>query len=594
MKFYRHQSWAVINHYAKALTSAPSSYIHTCLSNHSSHVKDGSFKTKIKNGPSLQNFIQNTGGKVFGAEIQKGELVPYLNDEDLHGQNRKVYFDVFGCQMNVNDTEVVWSILQSSGYCKVNTPQEADVILVMTCAIRENAEGKVWQRLNLYRSLKQTNKKSRTFPLKIGILGCMAERLKQSLLEKEKALDLVAGPDSYKDLPRLLALTYSNQTAINVLLSLDETYADITPVRLNEGSVSAFVSIMRGCDNMCSYCIVPFTRGRERSRPMQSILDEVRALSDQGVKEVTLLGQNVNSYRDTSVKSHALATPLVDGFRTVYKTKQGGVRFSELLDQVSRIDPNMRVRFTSPHPKDFPDEVLHLVRERHNICKLLHLPAQSGNSEVLERMRRGYTREAYLTLVDKIRTIIPGVSLSSDFIAGFCGETEAQFADTLSLLEIVKYRVAYLFAYSMREKTTAHRRYQDSVPSDVKGNRVYQMDVTFRQHASLLNAQSVGSVQLVLVEGRSRKHQSQLSGRIDANIKVNFDAEHQSLISWDGESSRPIKPGDYVAMMITGSTSQALQGVPLYHTTLQTYDPARDKEFLSQYQVESKGNITFS
>ncbi|KAL1464950.1 hypothetical protein WDU94_004550, partial [Cyamophila willieti] len=515
------------------------------------------FKDKIENGPSLGEFIRSSQGIEPGHEIQKEELVPYLNQDDLHGHNRKVFFEVFGCQMNVNDTEVVWSILKRNGYTKVNHPRDADVILVMTCAIRENAEGKVWERLKFYRSIKQANKKSRTFPLKIGILGCMAERLKKALLEKEQSLDLVAGPDSYKDLPRLLALTYANQTAINVLLSLDETYADISPVRLNEDSVSAFVSIMRGCDNMCSYCIVPFTRGRERSRPMQSILDEVRALSDQGVKEITLLGQNVNSYRDTSVSSHQVGgtgtnsstTHLAEGFRTVYKTKTGGIRFAELLDQVSRIDPEMRIRFTSPHPKDFPDEVLHLIKERRNICKSLHLPAQSGNNEILERMRRGYTIESYLTLVDKIRSLIPGVSLSSDFIAGFCGESEAQFEDTLKLLEIVRYRVAYLFAYSMREKTTAHRRYQDTVPTAIKNQRVHQMDVIFRQHASLLNSQTVGSVQLVLVEGLSKKGASQLSGRIDGNIKVNFPANQEALTGFDESTSRPIRRGDYVAML---------------------------------------------
>ncbi|KAI5749798.1 hypothetical protein M8J76_010261 [Diaphorina citri] len=578
LSLYRHRSLSVINQCYKILTYGNIAYFHTSIRIHEkAQVRDGTFKKKIEEGPSLQEFIRNSQEVGNVSEIQTEEFVPYLRLEDLHGQNRKVYFEVFGCQMNVNDTEVVWSILKSSGYSKVNHPREADVILVMTCAIRENAEGKVWDRLRFYRSMKQIHKKHRTFPLKIGVLGCMAERLKKSLLEKEQALDLVAGPDSYKDLPRLLALTYSNQTAINV--------------RLNEDSVSAFVSIMRGCDNMCTYCIVPFTRGRERSRPMQSILDEVRALSDKGVKEVTLLGQNVNSYRDTSVTSHATTTHLAEGFRTVYKSKQGGVRFSELLDQVSRVDPNMRVRFTSPHPKDFPDEVLQLIKERRNICKMLHLPAQSGNSEVLERMRRGYTREAYLALVDKIRSIIPGVSLSSDFIAGFCGETETQFEDTLSLLELVRYRVAYLFAYSMREKTTAHRRYQDTVPSSVKGQRVNAMDVTFRRHAHHLNAQSVGTVELVLVEGRSKKHVNQLCGRVDANIKVNFPAEQPALVSPDSELSRQISPGDYVAMMITGSTSQTFRGVPLYHTTLETYDPTRDEVFLAQYERERLGKM---
>ncbi|KAK5934577.1 hypothetical protein CgunFtcFv8_014966 [Champsocephalus gunnari] len=321
--------------------------------------------------------------------------------------------------------------------------------------------------------MKKRRKKSLA-PMKIGILGCMAERLKTELLEREKLVDVLAGPDAYRDLPRLLTVADGGQQASNVLLSLEETYADIMPVHHTTHGNSAFVSIMRGCDNMCTYCIVPFTRGRERSRPISSILEEVRMLSDQGVKEVTLLGQNVNSYRDAS--EHQLcssgATRLSEGFQTVYRRKEGGLRFSDLLDRVSRIDPDMRVRFTSPHPKDFPDEVIHLIAERGNICTQIHLPAQSGSSKVLKAMRRGYTREAYLDLVQNIRRIVPEVSLSSDFISGFCGETEEDHLQTLSLIREVGYNVGFLFAYSMRKKTQAYHRLEDDVPAEVKQRRL--------------------------------------------------------------------------------------------------------------------------
>ncbi|KDR12757.1 CDK5 regulatory subunit-associated protein 1, partial [Zootermopsis nevadensis] len=470
-----------------------------------------------------------------------------------------VYFEVYGCQMNVNDTEIIWSILKDVGYLKSESIQEADVILIVTCAIREGAEIKVWNKLKHFRSLKKAREKQNHKPqLKIGILGCMAERLKHQLLEKEQTVDIVAGPDSYKDLPRLLTLTDNNQTAVNVLLSLDETYADIAPVRLNQDSVTAFVSIMRGCDNMCTYCIVPFTRGRERSRPISSILQEVWNLSQQGVKEVTLLGQNVNSYRDLSVVDFDGSLPsdgethLAKGFRTVYKKKKGGLRFSDLLDQVSRIDPEMRIRFTSPHPKDFSDEVLELIQDRSNICCNLHMPAQSGNSAVLERMRRGYSREAYLDLIHHVRHQIPGVSLSSDFICGFCGETEEEFEDTLTLMAEVKYNMAFLFAYSLREKTTAHRRLVDDVPPEIKQQRLVRMTSLFRREAEKLNRAQIGQQQLVLVEGPSKRSMKDVVGRNDGNTKVIFPAVEIP----DSEYShtlRSINPGDYVVVQVSSS-----------------------------------------
>lgn len=318
------------------------------------------FQNKLLQGPNLKHFFtaENlNANKIFNDEY---EGVPYLQNFKTEIK-RKVFFDVYGCQMNVNDTEIVWAILKDNNFDRTLNIVEADVILIITCAIRDSAEETIWGRLNYLKGIKRSRKKDRP-SLKIGLLGCMAERLKEKVLEKNDLVDLVAGPDSYRSLPQLLALTENNQKSVNVLLSLDETYADITPVRLNEDSISAFVSIMRGCDNMCTYCIVPFTRGRERSRPMSSILKEIEMLSEKGIKEVTLLGQNVNSYRDTTVDTKLdNVTSLAKGFKTVYKQKKGGLRFANLLEEVANINPELRVRFTSPHPKDFPDEVIHVI-----------------------------------------------------------------------------------------------------------------------------------------------------------------------------------------------------------------------------------------
>ncbi|KAK9505050.1 hypothetical protein O3M35_009200 [Rhynocoris fuscipes] len=530
-----------------------------------------SWQKVLPEGLTLKDFI--IGSTHQDAAVPRvepvEETVPYLDQSNLKGWNRKVFFEVYGCQMNVNDTEIVWAILQSAGFQKTHKIEEADIVLMMTCSIRENAETKIWNRIQHLRGLKRTRLLHKNKPqLKIGILGCMAERLKEKLIEKERIIDLVAGPDSYKDLPRLLALTDNNEVAVNVLLSQDETYADITPVRLSSDNVSAYVSIMRGCDNMCSYCIVPFTRGKERSRPISSILNEVEYLSKQGFKEVTLLGQNVNSYRDLSVEEDtSQVTKMAKGFKTVYKTKKGGVRFDRLLDEVAKVDPQMRIRFTSPHPKDFPDEVLEVISKHKNVCKSLHLPAQSGNNEVLERMRRGYTRESYIELVNHVRSIIPGVTLSSDFICGFCGETESQFDDTLTLIEEVGYNVAYLFAYSMREKTTAHRRYKDDVDPSVKQERLLKMIKAFRKSADHLNKEFIGKQETVLIEGKSKRSDNYLAGRTDSNIKVIIP----SCEIPDCEKSQSftdIKPGDYVQVQIKEANSQVLKGIPLFHTSL--------------------------
>ena len=341
----------------------------------------------------------------------------------------RIYHETYGCQMNVNDMEIVLSVMKNAGYNEiVEAPESAEIIFINTCAIRDNAEQKVWQRLNYFWFLKRhwksnvaTGRSESLRPPKVVVLGCMAERLKEKILDAEKMVDVVCGPDAYRDLPRLLEEVDYGQKGINTLLSLEETYADISPVRISKNSVTAFVSVMRGCNNMCSFCIVPFTRGRERSRPVESIVREVGELWKEGVKEVTILGQNVNSYNDASVIEDAepgTSWKLSEGFSTIAKVKKVGLRFADLLERLSTEYPEMRFRYTSPHPKDFPDELLYIMRDRYNICKNVHLPAQTGSTSVLERMRRGYTREAYLDLVQKIRRIIPDVGLSSDFICG--------------------------------------------------------------------------------------------------------------------------------------------------------------------------------
>lgn len=533
------------------------------------------FRQKLSQGPSMVDFlslrINIDSGHVETGVDETADTIPYLPQSVYEGQKRKVYFETYGCQMNVSDTEIVWAILKKNGFERTMVIQESNVVLVMTCAIREGAEKKIWKRLEFLKSLKK--KKGKKNPMKIGILGCMAERLKTKIIEQEKMVDIVCGPDAYRDLPRLLSLSNKGQTAVNVMLSSDETYADILPIRMDSESKSAFVSIMRGCDNMCTYCIVPFTRGRERSRPVESILEEIRLLSDQGVKEVTLLGQNVNSYRDLtqwdSLGGYELET--VAGFSTVYKPKKGGRRFTDLLDKVSLIDPEMRIRFTSPHPKDFPDAVLQLINERPNICKQIHLPAQSGNNEVLERMRRGYTRESYLNLVSHIQRVVPGVYLSSDFIAGFCGETEEAHKDTVSLIREVKYHFNYIYPYSMRQKTRAYHRLTDDVPVDVKARRHTELMETFREIAMKLNTEQIGQIQLVLVQGPSKRSPLDLAGRNDGNTKVIFPQTEIPDLFSTSQHTREIKPGDYVAVQVTGCSSQVLKAIPLYHTTVKHF-----------------------
>lgn len=431
--------------------------------------------------------------------------------------------------MNFADTEVVNSILIDDGMKPVQSAEEADVIFVNTCSIRENAETRVWNRLKEFRSIKREKKH-----LTVGVMGCMAERIKDKIIDQEQLVDIVVGPDAYRDIPSLLAEVDDGRKAVNVILSLEETYADITPVRTSGNGLTAFVSIMRGCDNMCAFCVVPFTRGRERSRPMESILREIQQLSDQGYKEITLLGQNVNSYQYQNID------------------------FTRLMDEASKVNPEIRFRFSSPHPKDFPEPLLHLIAERPNLCNYIHIPAQAGSDTMLERMRRPYTREQYLKLTNRMREIIPGVSLSTDIIAGFCGETEEEHEATMTLMKEVEYDLAYMFAYSERERTLAQRKYEDDVPEKVKKRRLTEIITQQMNIQQRRNNNEIGNVRIVLAEGTSKKSDEQLSGRSDTNKMVVFDKEHY-------------QKGDYVAVEITDCTSATLIGKPLYKTSIREF-----------------------
>ncbi|KAI4327679.1 hypothetical protein L6164_020108 [Bauhinia variegata] len=527
-------------------------------------------------GPSLRHFIAQA--TLTASDAQPG----IVSDTEVPLKGR-IYHETYGCQMNVNDMEIALSIMKNAGYREVaDVPENAEIIFINTCAIRDNAEQKVWQRLNYFWFLKRhwksnvaTGRSQSLRPPKVVVLGCMAERLKEKILDADKMVDVVCGPDAYRDLPRLLEEVDYGQKGINTLLSLEETYADINPVRISKNSVTAFVSIMRGCNNMCSFCIVPFTRGRERSRPVESIVREVAELWKEGVKEVTLLGQNVNSYNDTSGTESEVEQgsnwKYSEGFSSMCKVKKMGLRFSDLLDRLSSEFPEMRFRFTSPHPKDFPDELLYIMRERHNICNYIHLPAQTGSSAVLERMRRGYTREAYLDLVQKIRSIVPDVGISSDFICGFCGETEEDHLDTLSLVKAVGYDMAFMFAYSMREKTHAHRNYVDDVPEEVKQRRLTELIEAFRESTGQCFDSQVGTIQLVLVEGPNRRApDTELMGKTDKGHRVSFVNVPVPHREDDIVKRHPVV-GDFVEVRISRSTRASLFGEALAVTKLTSF-----------------------
>jgi tRNA-2-methylthio-N6-dimethylallyladenosine synthase len=465
-------------------------------------------------------------------ENRQGEYLMLDAEVNSTKKPRKLLLESYGCQMNFSDSEIVASILAQEGFSTTRDPEEADLILLNTCAIRDNAEQRIRGRLDYLRSVKK-----RKPEMQIGVLGCMAERLREKLLDEEKLVDMVVGPDAYRDLPNLIDKLDEGQKAVNVLLSREETYAEITPVRLNSNGITAFISIMRGCDNMCSFCVVPFTRGRERSRDPQSIVQEARDLFTQGYREVTLLGQNVDSYKwNFNSKGE-----IVDASKPT-------VNFAQLLEMVALIHPDLRIRYSTSHPKDMTDEVLHIMAKYENICKYIHLPVQSGNSEVLKRMNRGYTREWYLDRIASIRRIMPDCAISTDVITGFCGETDDEHADTISLMAEVKYEMAFMFKYSERPKTLAERKFEDDVPEEIKGSRLQEVIELQMKGAAERTRSHVGRVHRILVEGFSKKSQEHLQGRNSQNIVIVFP------------KAMDCAAGDYADVMTHDCTSVTLIG----------------------------------
>lgn len=441
----------------------------------------------------------------YNGEVIVNQLVTLKNTH-----TKKLYLESYGCQMNFSDSEIVASILNEQGYLTTKNFQESDLILLNTCSIREKAEITVRTRLKSFNKLKRRNPK-----LIIGLLGCMAERMKETLLEEEKLVDLVVGPDAYRDLPNLIQEVEGGQKSVNVLLSREETYADISPVRLDSNGVSGFISIMRGCDNMCSFCVVPFTRGRERSRSPLTIIAEAKELYKNGYKEVTLLGQNVDSYRWNINKKGTVIDPNIPT-----------TNFAQLLAMVAQVGNDMRIRFSTSHPKDMTDEVIHTMNKYENICNYVHLPVQSGSNKILKKMNRGYTKEWYLDRIRSIRNIIPDCAISTDIITGFCDESEEDFNETLNLMKEVKFDFAYMFFYSERPKTLAERKYEDNVPEDTKRARLQKVIDLQRKHATESNEACIGKTVKVLIESTSKKSNLDFSGRNDENCKVVFPKEN--------------------------------------------------------------------
>jgi len=487
---------------------------------------------------------------------------------------KRVYIESYGCQMNVSDSEVVASILAKDGYTPVKSAEEADLVLLNTCSIREKAEYTVMQRINEMNNLKARNK-----GLKVGVLGCMAERMREDLLEKKRVVDLVVGPDAYRTLPELLEKVGTGQKAVNVLLSREETYGEIEPVRLDTNGVTAFVTIMRGCDNMCAFCVVPFTRGRERSRDPHSIVRECEQLVRDGYREVTLLGQNVDSYkwRDTGAADVTVAdgTGTVDlssrpGAGTGRPTETDTVDFADLLEMVALACPQLRFRYSTSHPKDMTDKVLVVMARYPNICKYIHLPVQSGSSDVLKRMNRGYTREWYLERIASIRTHMPDCALSTDIIAGYCGETEEEHQQTLSLINEVGFDMAFMFKYSERPKTLAARKYPDDVPDDVKGRRLQEIIDLQKEKSAARLLGYVGQVHEVLIEGVSKRSEERMYGRNSQNSVVIVQREvagrQLAVGRWQSDEGQLptghylLQPGDFVKVRIISSTAGSLQG----------------------------------
>ena len=459
-----------------------------------------------------------------------------LITEHKEGNTKKLYMESYGCQMNLNDSEIVASILSEEGYNTTHLIEEADLVLVNTCSIREKAEQTVRKRLEKYNAVKKINPS-----MKVGVLGCMAERLKEKFLEEEKIIDLVVGPDAYRDLPNLLAEVDSGRDAVNVILSKEETYGDVSPVRLNSNGVSAFVSITRGCDNMCTFCVVPFTRGRERSRDPKSILEEIQQLSEKNYKEITLLGQNVDSYLWYG-----------GGLKKDFKNasdiaKATAIDFAQLLDMVAIANPKIRIRFSTSNPQDMNLNVIHTMAKHENICNYIHLPVQSGSTSVLKRMNRQHTREEYMELIDNIKRIIPDCSLSQDMMTGFCGETEEEHQDTVSLLEYVKYDYGFMFAYSNRPGTPAAKKMEDDVPLAVKKRRLAEIILIQQKHSLYHLEQFVGKTVEILIEGSSKKSDKHWKGRNSQNAVAVFPKEDKKI-------------GDFVNVYIEDCTSATLIG----------------------------------
>ncbi len=470
--------------------------------------------------------------KIIDERIQGKALVTKNKKENT----KKLFIESFGCQMNMNDSEIVAAILDKEGYNTTQILEEADLVLVNTCSIREKAETTVRKRLQKYNAVKKVNSK-----MKVGVLGCMAERLKEKFLEEEKIVDLVVGPDAYRDLPNLLQEVESGRDAVNVILSKDETYGDVSPVRLNSNGVTAFVSITRGCDNMCTFCVVPFTRGRERSRDPKSILEEIQSMVDKNFKEITLLGQNVDSFL-------WFGGGLKKDFKKASEIAQAtAVGFSELLDICATKFPKTRFRFSTSNPQDMSLDVIHTMAKHKNICKYLHLPVQSGSKTMLKAMNRQHTREEYMELVDNIYKIVPEMSLSQDMIIGFCGESEQDHKDTLDLMEYVKYDFGFMFTYSERPGTLAGKKMADDVPQAVKKRRLQEVIDLQQGHALYRTQQHLGKIEEVLIEGTSKKNPNEWKGRNTQNTVIVFEKGSYKL-------------GDFVNVKVENCTSATLRG----------------------------------
>lgn len=478
----------------------------------------------------MKRGLMKTSSESMLEEERQGEAT--LLKRESTKKSRKLYLESYGCAMNFADSEIVASIMKENGFETTGNSEEADLILINTCSIRDKAEQRIRKRLMQFNTLKKKKRSN----MMIGILGCMAERLKEQLLEEEKLVDLVVGPDAYRELPSLVEEVTDGRKAVNVLLSREETYAEINPVRLDTSGVTAFISIMRGCDNMCSFCVVPFTRGRERSRDPETIVHEAKYLFEQGYREVTLLGQNVDSYRWNISKKGEILDP-----------EKETVNFAQLMEKVALVNPELRIRFSTSHPKDMTDDVLHIMAKYENICKYIHLPVQSGNTDVLKRMNRGYTREWYMNRIDAIRRIMPTAAISTDIIAGFCNETDEEHAETLSIMKEVVYEFAYMYKYSERPKTLAERKFEDDVPEAVKQKRLEEIIAIQHENSFVRNKASLGKTFKVLVEGFSKKSDQMLFGRNSQNAVIVFDR---------GD----IQPKTYVDVRINECTSATLIG----------------------------------